>query len=181
MCEVCRQQTPTKRRLPPTNANQTPTAADQTPTASDQKPPGRRLSAAHLTVCEVCREPNADYCRPNADQMPTAANQTPPSRRLTAFVGGTPNVMPSIVSLKDKTIEKQPHMALESTLGPYSTTRRTETIEQHLESLYSPSCGFGEYHMAIGPTTQRPLKNTMRACTAPHAALETTLGPHNTT
>ena len=43
-----------------------------------------------------------------------------------------------------------PHMALESTLGPSSTT-------------------------------QRSLNSTRRVCIAPHVALENTLGPHTTT
>ena len=38
-----------------------------------------------------------------------------------------------------------PRMALESTLGPSSTTQTSEIIEQHPESLYSPSRGLGEY------------------------------------
>ena len=54
-----------------------------------------------------------------------------------------------------------PHVALENTLGPPSTTQRPQTIEQHPESLYSPSCGYEEN--LIGPP-RVPLRDH---CTAP--------------
>ena len=87
-----------------------------------------------------------------------------------------------------------PRVALENTIGPSRVTQRPmnstgehhwapychrETIEQYPESQQVPSPGTGdpyrtpEYHSA----TQRPSKNTMRACTSPHVALETTPGP----
>ena len=128
--------------LPPTNADQAPTAANQTPTDLPTKrrlpptkrrlpPTKRRLPPIRNRPVGVCRGTPPGVWglpptkrrllptkrRPNADQTPTAANQTPPGWCLSAFVGGTPNVMPSIVSLKDKTIGKQP------------------------QSLYSPSYG----------------------------------------
>ena len=61
---------------------------------------------------------------------------------------------------------------------------KAKTIDQHPESLHSTSCGTGEHLRATAPsTTQRSLNSTLRACTAPHVALETehTIPPSRTT
>ena len=61
---------------------------------------------------------------------------------------------------------------------------KAKTIDQHPESLHSTSCGTGEHLRATAPsTTQRSLNSTLRACTAPHEALETehTIRPSRTT
>ena len=61
---------------------------------------------------------------------------------------------------------------------------KAKTLDQHPESLHSTSCGTGEHLRATAPsTTQRSLNSTLRACTAPHVALETkhTIRPSRTT